>query len=101
MGKNTFSTHLAEYLTKYTHTEDISVTLVDNNKCSETYEDFISGGKVCGKSQNNTGACLVKFYVNRSILITYLFFSLMRVGLCHTKRVMRVVVNNNISLLEL
>ena len=24
MGKNTFSTHLAEYLTEYTHTEDIS-----------------------------------------------------------------------------
>ena len=24
MGKNTFSAHLAEYLTEYTHTEDIS-----------------------------------------------------------------------------
>ena len=32
MGKNTFSTHLVEYLTEYTHTEDISNTshTVDN-----------------------------------------------------------------------
>ena len=54
---------------------EIDVTLVDNNKCSETYEDFISGGKVCGKSQNNTGACLVKFYNNCSILITSHIYS--------------------------
>ena len=28
MGKNTFSTHLAENLTEYTHTEDISALLL-------------------------------------------------------------------------
>ena len=28
MGKNTFSTHLAEYLTEYTHSEDISKILI-------------------------------------------------------------------------
>ena len=30
MGKNTFSTHLAEYLTEYTHTEDISNMFLSN-----------------------------------------------------------------------
>ena len=39
---------------------EIDVTLVDNNKCSESYEGVISRGKVCGQSQRpNTGACLV------------------------------------------
>ena len=40
---------------------EIDVTLVDNSKCSETYEGLISRGKVCGQSQRpNSGACLVK-----------------------------------------
>ena len=32
MGKNTFSTHLVEYLTEYTHTEDISTMATNGYK---------------------------------------------------------------------
>lgn len=39
---------------------ETNVTLMDNNQCSETYEDLISVGKVCGQSKRpNKGACLV------------------------------------------
>ena len=40
---------------------ETNVTLMDNNQCSETYEDLISVGKVCGQSNRpNKGACLVR-----------------------------------------
>ena len=35
MGKNTFSTHLNEYLTEYTHTEDISIAILNVLKCTK------------------------------------------------------------------
>ena len=51
MGKNTFSTHLAEYLTQYTHTEDISSTIKPQdlwsrwlNMAENAASLFITGG---------------------------------------------------------
>ena len=42
---------------------ELDVTLVDNSKCSEDYEELITAGKVCAEKDNGKGACSVSFTI--------------------------------------